>query len=164
MLSYLEHHRPKKGSSEEPVEQEPLFLSEMSQPLTKNAITQVFDRLSKRARITDKPVSPSVLRDTFAVRSLQAGGALEALRDHLGLRDVAALKRYRRLSERKSQHGPPKAPEEVPLPRPQPARPTRRRGRRKPSSATSRTHRQSGADKPARSLGKVPIHDGEEDP
>jgi site-specific recombinase XerD len=50
-----------------------------------------FDRIRKRAGISDKPVSPSVLRDTFAVRYLQAGGTLEALRDLLGLRDLEVV-------------------------------------------------------------------------
>ena len=164
MLSYLEHHRSKKGSSEEPAEQEPLFLSETYQPLTKNAITQVFDRLSKRAEVTEKPVSPSVLRDTFALRYLQAGGALEALRDLVGLRDLASLKRYARLSDEKSEHEPQKAPEEEQPSRPQPARHTRRRRRRRASSAASRIHRQREGDRPDSSLGKEPVSDAGNDP
>ena len=54
--------------------------------------------------MSEKPVNPSVLRDTFAVRYLQAGGDLEALRDLLGLTNVAALKRYERLSAHKFEH------------------------------------------------------------
>jgi site-specific recombinase XerD len=88
------------------VEEVPLFLSEWYQPLTINGITLLFDRLKKRAGISEKPVSPSVLRDTCAVRYLQAGGKLEALRDQLGLADLTALKRYERLSRQLSQYEP----------------------------------------------------------
>jgi len=47
LLSYLERHRPKQGSAEESVEENPLFLSETYQPLMANAITLLFDRLTK---------------------------------------------------------------------------------------------------------------------
>jgi len=43
-------------------------------------------------------VDPSLLRDTFAVRYLQAGGEPGALKELLGVENLAALKRYERLS------------------------------------------------------------------
>src|SRR5258707_1300672 len=41
----------------------------------------------------------SMLRDTYAVRYLQAGGDSRALQDLLGLEDVASVKRYQHLSD-----------------------------------------------------------------
>jgi site-specific recombinase XerD len=71
-----------------------LFLSERRQPLTPNAITLLFQRLSQRAEMTGKGISPSLLRDSFAVRYLQQGGHPKTLQKLLGLTDRAALKRY----------------------------------------------------------------------
>jgi hypothetical protein len=58
--------------------------------------------------MTGQRVSPSQLRDTFAVRYLQAGGEQEALRDILGLRGKEALKRYEQLSTWKIENDPQK--------------------------------------------------------
>ncbi len=66
LLSYLERDRPKEGCRQGgDVEDDHLFLSEWYRPLTSNSLTLLFDRLWKRAGISDKPVSPSVLRDTL---------------------------------------------------------------------------------------------------
>ena len=72
-----------------------LFLSERRLPLTPNAITLLFVRLSSRAGMTGKGVSLSLLRDTFAVRYLQQGGHPKTLQQPLGLASRAAIKRYR---------------------------------------------------------------------
>jgi len=81
LRSYLEHARPKgigvKDRGE--VEENHLFLSEWYQPLSSNRITLLFHHLKKRAGISGKPLSPSGLRDTCAVRYLQAGGTRQAL-------------------------------------------------------------------------------------
>ena len=52
-----------------------------------------------RAGLTDKHICPSLLRDTFAVRFLQAGGDQEALQEQPGFDDPISVKRYHRLSE-----------------------------------------------------------------
>jgi site-specific recombinase XerD len=44
--------------------------------------------------MSGKGVTPSVLRDTFAVRSLQQGGHPKTLQKLLGFANKAALKRY----------------------------------------------------------------------
>ena len=91
LLSYRERYRLAGECSEvERSEQASLFLSEWYHPLTKNAITLLFVRLRKRAGMSDQPVTPSVLRDTFAVRYLEAGGRLESLCEVLGLRPCFA--------------------------------------------------------------------------
>jgi site-specific recombinase XerD len=72
------------------------FLSETYHPLTINALTLLFGRLRQRAGMTEEQVTPSLLRDTFAVRYLQAGGEPEALRAILGLTGMESAKGSRR--------------------------------------------------------------------
>jgi site-specific recombinase XerD len=101
LLSYLNQHRSTGTSGAgRGAEVDHLFLTELSQPLTKNALTLVFARLNKRARITGTSISPSMLRDTFAVRALQAGGEPEAVLAQLGLHDQATFTRYERLCQK----------------------------------------------------------------
>jgi site-specific recombinase XerD len=72
LLCYLNHFR--LVEAKETAGGGALFLSERNQPLTPNAVTLLFPRLSSRAGTRGKGVSPSLLRDTFAVRYLQKGG------------------------------------------------------------------------------------------
>ncbi len=71
-----------------------LLLTELRRPLTKNSLTLLFKRLSQRAGFTRRPICPSMLRDTYAIRFLQAGGGLAALREQLGVAALASVKRY----------------------------------------------------------------------
>ena len=112
LLSYVERYRPKEMLVEGGRAQEDhLFLSEWSRPLTSKSITLLFDRIKKRAGISDKPVSPSVLRDTYAVRYLQAGGQPEALLERLGLHHPASITQHQRyckqLGEEQKRKEPP---------------------------------------------------------
>lgn len=97
LRAYLMHQRVRMGK---PGTQEPLFLSERCKHMTPNLVTQLFHRLSLRAGITEQWITPSMLRDTFAVRYLQAGGNLRALQEHLGLEDAVSVKRYQQCSMR----------------------------------------------------------------
>ncbi len=95
LLAYLDHARLEtvqtvKGRQ---VGAEPLFLSETGHPLRENGIELLFGRLRKRAGITKKAVGPALLRDSFAVRYLQAGGDLFTLRELLGQEVSARVKR-----------------------------------------------------------------------
>jgi hypothetical protein len=146
------------------VEEGHLFLSEWYRPLTDNTLTLLFDRLKKRAGISKKPVSPSVLRDTFAVRYLQAGGEPEALRDLLGLRDLAALKRYERLNAQKSENEQQQELAEEHSSRSLAALPKSRRRRRRSFSAATRKHQQREVGRPDGFIGKEPIINAEDDP
>jgi len=88
-----------------------LLLTERRHPLTKNTLSLLFMRLSRRAGFTRTPICPSMLRDTYAIRFLQAGGGLVALREQLGVAGLASVKRYqdfceRRKEERKAQACP----------------------------------------------------------
>jgi site-specific recombinase XerD len=80
-----------------------LLLTERRQPLTKNSLTLLFLRLSQRAGFSRKPVCPSMLRDTYAIRFLQVGGKLAALQEQLGVADLASVKRYQRCCEQRGQ-------------------------------------------------------------
>ncbi|HEX4714380.1 MAG TPA: tyrosine-type recombinase/integrase, partial [Ktedonobacteraceae bacterium] len=81
------------GRSED---QEILLLTGNRTPLTTNTVTQVFARLNQRAGLEKKPISPSMLRETYAIRFLQAGGRLAVLQGQLGVRDSVSMKRYKR--------------------------------------------------------------------
>ncbi len=100
-LYYLDRHRP---GDEELAEwgsagEDHLFLSETRLPMTKNGVTLLFARLKKRAGITDKRVSPHILRHTFAIRYLKAGNDPFSLQELLGHEDMATVKLYMRMND-----------------------------------------------------------------
>ena len=101
LLYYLDRHRPGDeelatwGSAGE----DHLFLSETRLPLTRNGVTLLFGRLKKRAGITDKRVSPHILRHTFAIRYLKAGNDPFSLQELLGHEDMATVKLYMRMND-----------------------------------------------------------------
>jgi site-specific recombinase XerD len=94
---YLDAYRLKAVGGT--VGSEPLFLSERHQRLMPNTITLLLVRLHQRAGITGQHISPTMLRDTFAVRYLQAGGSPSQLRKVLGLDARTPITRYQKLSE-----------------------------------------------------------------
>jgi site-specific recombinase XerD len=116
LLSYLESSRPELGACVERGEacEEPLFLSEAGRPLTDNGIALLFGRLRKRAGITRKDVGASLLRDTFAMQYLQAGGDRFLLRELLGQEESAAVKRSLRRSEEAMEDQKQKKPDHMP--------------------------------------------------
>jgi site-specific recombinase XerD len=88
---YLEQYRlqtGKRGVSD------PLFLSEQRARLTKNGFTQLFQRLCARAGLEDRRLTPTMLREMFAIRFLQTGGPPKALRRLLGVAKTTPIKRY----------------------------------------------------------------------
>jgi site-specific recombinase XerD len=90
-----------------------LFLTERRHPLTKNSLTLLFLRLSQRAGFVREPICPSMLRDTYAIRFLQAGGELAALQKQLGVADIVSVKRYQYFCEqRKEEREAQACPEE----------------------------------------------------
>jgi site-specific recombinase XerD len=86
-----------------PEAQDRLLLTERGYPLTKNSLTLLFTRLSQRAGFTRTPICPSMLRDTYAIRFLQAGGELAALQEQLGVAGLVSVKRYQHYCEQRSQ-------------------------------------------------------------
>jgi len=129
--AYLEHARLTPAwSPATPEAQEPLLLTELRSPLTKNSLTLLFLRLNQRAGFTTRPICPSMLRDTYAIRFLQAGGDLALLQEQLGVADSASLRRYQRFcdGQRRAEAGVQVGPEE----QAQPPRPARRsKGKRR---------------------------------
>jgi site-specific recombinase XerD len=115
-----------------PEAQDRLLLTGRRHPLTKNSLTLLFKRLSQRAGFTRTPICPSMLRDTYAIRFLQAGGGLTALREQLGVADLAAVKRYQHCCEqRKEEREAQACPEEsMPTRQSQRGKRRRRQGRR----------------------------------
>lgn len=102
LLAYVDGFRMERVKEEKHrrVGEEALFVSETGRPLSKNGIDQVFSRLRKRAGITRKGISPSLLRDIFAVRYLQTGGDVFTLRELLGQEESAAVRRALQMRER----------------------------------------------------------------
>ena len=71
---------------------DPLFLSERWTRLTKNGFTQLFHRLCGRAGLDDRRLTPTMLREMFAIRFLQTGGPPKALRRLLGLAECTPIR------------------------------------------------------------------------
>lgn len=86
LLVYLDDYRLPSvaGGEQASGNEEFLFLSETGHPLTKSGVTLLFGRLRERAGITRKGVTAALLRESFAVRYLRAGGDLDALQELLG--------------------------------------------------------------------------------
>ncbi|HEX7735221.1 MAG TPA: tyrosine-type recombinase/integrase [Ktedonobacteraceae bacterium] len=71
-----------------------LFRTERGDRMTNNAVTLLFARINLLAGMADAYITPSMLRETFAVRYLQSGRQVHALQTHLGLHDRNSMKRF----------------------------------------------------------------------
>ena len=104
VCAYLEQARLTPAwTSVVPEARDLLLLTERRHPLTKNSLTLLFLRLSQRAGFAREPICPSMLRDTYAIRFLRAGGELAALQEQLGVADLASVKRYQHFCEQRRQ-------------------------------------------------------------
>ena len=104
---YMEQHRVsgRRACTEQGgVSDKPLFLSETGHALTENGIELLFRRLRKRAGMTKEDMGPTMVRDSFVVRSLQAGGDVFRLRDLLGRQESAVVKRFLRMSDGRTKN------------------------------------------------------------
>jgi integrase/recombinase XerD len=96
LFYYLDKHRPDAeeladwGSAGE----DHVFLSETRQPLTKNGMEMLFKRLKARAGITDKRISPHILRHTFAMNYLIKSNDPFSLQELLGHEDLTTVLNY----------------------------------------------------------------------
>jgi site-specific recombinase XerD len=101
LLYYLDKHRPDEeelaewGSSGE----DHLFLAETRTPLTKNGVEMLFKRVRERAGITDRRLSPHILRHTFAINYLISGGDPFSLEELLGHENMETVKIYIRMND-----------------------------------------------------------------
>jgi len=90
LTEYLAPYRWRTGKGEA---SDPLFLSEQRARLTENGFTQLFRRLCARAGLEGR-LTPTMLRDMFAMRFLQTRGLPKALQRLLGLAESTSIKRY----------------------------------------------------------------------
>ena len=143
LLYYLDRHRP---GDEELTEwgsagEDHLFLSETRMPLTINGVTLLFARIRKRAGITEKRISPHILRHTFAIRYLMLGNDPFSLQELLGHEDLATVRLYMHmndatLQEQKRKYSPgDHLPSRMPGPRE-----SRRRGYRTKGQERQKKH------------------------
>jgi site-specific recombinase XerD len=95
---YLKQMEPttKSGLARRRAGGDPLFGSREKQPLTRNGVTMVFARFRTRAGLSDIPMSPQILRHSFALRYLQAGGNPQGLQALLGYGGMAPVRQYLR--------------------------------------------------------------------
>ena len=98
LRSYLKQMDPttRRGLTIRKAGGDPLFAAKGKQPLTKNGVTMVFARLRKRAGISESIISPQILRHSFALRYLQAGGDPQGLQELMGYEGMAPVRQYRR--------------------------------------------------------------------
>ena len=104
---YVEQYRHRRRRARvEPgeVSDKPLFLSETGQGLTENGMVSVFGRLKRRAGLTREEIGPTLVRDSFAVRYLQAGEDVFILRDLLGQQESATVKHFLRMSNEETKN------------------------------------------------------------
>jgi integrase/recombinase XerD len=98
---YLDKHRPDEEELAEwgSAGEDHLFLSETRQPLTKNGMEMLFKRLRTRAGITDKRVSPHILRHTFAINYLVKSNDPFSLQELLGHEDLTTVQNYMHMND-----------------------------------------------------------------
>jgi len=73
---------------------DPLFSTSGKQPLSKNRVSMVIARFRQRAGLSDTTFSPQVLRHSFALRYLQAGGSPQGLQALMGYEGMAPVRQY----------------------------------------------------------------------
>jgi len=100
VCAYLRHmdQATRSGMVSRQAGGDPLFGSQGKQPLTKNGVTMVFAWFRKRAGIGETPITPQILRHSFALRYLQAGGNPQGLQELLGYEGMAPVRQYLRWS------------------------------------------------------------------
>jgi site-specific recombinase XerD len=104
VCTYLDQARlTPKWEPAVPEARDRLLLTERRHPLTKNSLTLLFRRLSQRAGFSRTPICPSMLRDTYAIRFVKAGGEWAALQEQLGVSGLASVKRYQHCCEQRGQ-------------------------------------------------------------
>ncbi len=93
---YLDKHRPDEEELAEwgSAGEDHVFLSETRQPLTKNGMEMLFQRLKKRAGIQGKRISPHIFRHTFAMNYLIKSNDPFSLQELLGHEDLTTVLTY----------------------------------------------------------------------
>lgn len=92
---YLRDSRPALLKNEENKETEdrPLFLNYMGERMTRQGLWKVIGEYGKKAGI-EAPVTPHLLRTSFAVHMIQNGADIKTLQELMGYDDVQAMQAY----------------------------------------------------------------------
>jgi site-specific recombinase XerD len=106
LRSYMRQMEPttKRGLTSRKADGDPLFGSKGKQPLSRNGVTMVFARFRTRSGISDTTMSPQMLRHSFALRYLQAGGNPRGLQALLGYEGMAPVRQYLRWQNQLFHH------------------------------------------------------------
>jgi site-specific recombinase XerD len=98
LLSYLDQllSEGKNSLTAGRAQEDFLFFTERGLPFTKNCVEMLLCRLRKRAKRSDIAISPQILRHSFALRYLQAGGEPDSLRAFMGYKGMGQVKQYLR--------------------------------------------------------------------
>ncbi|HZO87079.1 MAG TPA: tyrosine-type recombinase/integrase [Chthonomonadaceae bacterium] len=78
---------------------DPMFISERGEPLTRSGLRQLMERLGKAAQIERARCSPHTWRHTFTVEFLRAGGNVFSLQQMLGHTNLQMTNRYVALAQ-----------------------------------------------------------------
>lgn len=89
LLKYINRYRPESLYRE-------IFLTQQGTPMTRNCLTMLFRRLSRRSGIK---CFPHKLRHTFAVSYLRNGGDIFTLQRILGHSSLEMVRRYVTLAD-----------------------------------------------------------------
>jgi integrase/recombinase XerD len=93
VAAYLDRGRPAHVKGRDPGT---LFLSRRGRPLTRQGLWEIIRRASRRAGLA-RPVSPHMLRHSFATHLLEGGADLRSVQAMLGHADIATTQIYTHL-------------------------------------------------------------------
>ncbi|MCC6192613.1 MAG: tyrosine-type recombinase/integrase [Anaerolineales bacterium] len=88
LVRYCEHARPQPNQ----LQQRQVFLNMAGDPISRDAVEKIMQRLSRRTRIPR--LHPHLLRHTFAVRYLMNGGDVFTLQKILGHTSLEMTRKY----------------------------------------------------------------------
>jgi site-specific recombinase XerD len=86
----------KRGLARRHAGGDPLFGSKGKQQLTRNGVNMMFARFRQQAGISEEAITPQILRHSFALRYLQAGGNAHGLQELVGYEGMAPIRQYLR--------------------------------------------------------------------
>jgi integrase/recombinase XerD len=115
LRSYLKQMDPttKRGLTSRQAGGDPLFGSKGKQQLTRNGVTMMFARFRQQAGISEEAITPQILRHSFALRYLQAGGNPQGLQALMGYEGMAPIRQYLRWHDQLLHEQMQKGTEEV---------------------------------------------------
>ena len=98
LLAYLDQAHPAKTNhvARRKTGDDPLFFSQQDHALTKSSMTSLMNRLRRRAGTSDIAISPQILRHSFVLRYLQAGGNPQGVQELMGYECMAPVRQYLR--------------------------------------------------------------------